>query len=163
MLERWVNSTRGHWTCLTCALKSYILQNKLTDHITYDLHAPVVTFRSVVRFLTKPFTRACPLRWIRGRAPAPPLRWVEVQLRPWGEWGLVLFRLAPAPKIRKANSLNLSQHHIASPIFSSSPPCCPSGTPQMEGACGVTHVEELQKIVGWPLRGLPHILRHGPF
>jgi hypothetical protein len=49
-----VNSTGSHWTCNVGALKSLNLQTRLTRHWTCILGAPVVTNRSVWRFLSKP-------------------------------------------------------------------------------------------------------------
>jgi hypothetical protein len=48
-----VNGTSGHWTCLICALKLHILQNKLTGHTTYKTCAPEVTKRFDIWFLAK--------------------------------------------------------------------------------------------------------------
>jgi hypothetical protein len=53
----WVNNTVGHTTCLVCALKSYILQTRLTGHTTCETCAPKVTNRSVIRFFVKPIIR----------------------------------------------------------------------------------------------------------
>jgi hypothetical protein len=52
-----VNDTVGHTTCLVCALKSHILQTRLTGHTTCETCAPKVTNRSVIRFFVKPIIR----------------------------------------------------------------------------------------------------------
>jgi hypothetical protein len=52
-----VNDTVGHTTCPVCALKSHILQTRLTGHITCETRAPKVTNRSVIRFFVKPIMR----------------------------------------------------------------------------------------------------------
>jgi hypothetical protein len=48
MDPRGVNDTVGHTTCLVYALKSHILQTRLTGHTTCKTCAPEVTNRSVV-------------------------------------------------------------------------------------------------------------------
>jgi hypothetical protein len=48
-----VNDTVGHTTCLVCALKSHILQTRLTGHTTCETCALKVTNRSVIRFFVK--------------------------------------------------------------------------------------------------------------
>jgi hypothetical protein len=46
-----VNDIRDHITCLACALRSHILQTRLTGHTTCETCASEVTNRSTVRFL----------------------------------------------------------------------------------------------------------------
>jgi hypothetical protein len=58
----WVNDTRGHITYFACALKSHILQTRLTGHTTYETCASEVTNQYVVRFLVKKLLRAMHLR-----------------------------------------------------------------------------------------------------
>jgi hypothetical protein len=48
-----VNGTHSYKTCLTCALKSHMLQNKLTGHTTCETCASQVTKRFDVRVLEK--------------------------------------------------------------------------------------------------------------
>jgi hypothetical protein len=48
-----VNDTVGHITCHVCALKSHILQTRLTGHTTCKTCAPEVTNRSAVPFFVK--------------------------------------------------------------------------------------------------------------
>jgi hypothetical protein len=48
-----VNDIGSHITCLVCALKSHILQTRLTSHTTCETYAWEVTNRSAVRFLVK--------------------------------------------------------------------------------------------------------------
>jgi hypothetical protein len=48
-----VNDIVGHITCPVCALKSHILQTRLTGHTTCETCALEVTNRLVVRFFVK--------------------------------------------------------------------------------------------------------------
>jgi hypothetical protein len=50
-----VNDIAGHITCYVCALKSHILQTRLTGHTTCEMCASEVTNRSAIRFLVKKY------------------------------------------------------------------------------------------------------------
>jgi hypothetical protein len=84
-----VNDIVGHTTCLVCALKSHILQTRLTGQTTCETRALEVTNRSVVRFFVKnQLCWACEVSWILflHLTPWPKIMWYNFIL-------LIFFRV----------------------------------------------------------------------